>query len=325
MDISFYTIKRNRDTSIGYGGAGFKIITSLQELGHRVLFDNPDCRVQLCFTPPHTYRWHPGQYRIGMSPWESTELPHNWLQNMNDCDEVWATSEWTADVFRNSGVTKPVYVYEHGLESKWAPVQRNRGDVVKFLHQGEPALRKGGQMAVDAFRAAFGDRTDVHLTVKAYYQHNIGVWQHGFFLKPDYAYDNVTVITGNLSSQELIDLYAEHDVLVYPSYGEGFGLIPLQALGTGMPVISTGEWAPYRRFLEPLELYGRWDRSVWSLHPGNVLYPNYDMLVGLYRHAFNNIETLQEKFYKQADEVHKAYNWVEKTEQAMEHIVAMNL
>ncbi len=62
-------------------------------------------------------------------------------------------------------------------------------------------------------------------------------------------------------------MYHQHDVMIYPTYGEGFGFIPFQALATGMPVISTHEWADYKKYLGPLKLnstlidspcYGYW-------------------------------------------------------------------
>lgn len=324
MKISFHTIKDNLDTTRGYGSAGFNMVRSLQELGHEVPFDDSTAPVQISWNPPHWYKFHEGQYRIGYTPWESTELPNGWLKAMNDCDEVWATSEWVANVYENAGVKKPIHVYKHGLEKVWQPKKRVRGDVVKFLHMGEPALRKGGQMTIDAFRAEFGDRTDVHLTIKAYHQHFLRVWDNGKITTPDKAYNNVTVITESMHPSELLQLYYDHDVLLYPSYGEGFGLIPLQALGTGMPVICTDVWAPYKNYTQHLSITGRWDRSIWALHPGNVLYPDYEW----YRHQIkmivdepNKLEYMFGTYFNQAKYIHEEYDWKFQTEYAFRDLV----
>lgn len=325
MKISFHTVKDNLDATRGYGNAGFNVVKSLQRLGHEVPFDDATAPVQISFCPPHWYKFHEGQYKIGYTPWESTELPAGWVEHMNNCDEVWATSEWVADVYKNAGVTKPIHVYHHGLDHKWAPKRRHAGKVIKILHIGEPALRKGGQMTIDAFRSVYGSREDVHLTVKAYHQHFLRVWDNGKITTPEKVYDNVSVITDSIPEKELMDLYYEHDVLVYPSYGEGFGLIPLQALGSGMPVISTLQWAPYRKYMEEMPIGTRRDRSIWALHPGDVLYPDYNHLKG---HLYNlqNRELLEERqnrFFLRANEVHKEYDWDRKTEQAFAHIVSM--
>lgn len=322
MKISFHTIKANLNKSVGYGVAGDNVVRALQRLGHEVPFDDASAPVQISMTTPNNYRFHEGQYKIGYTPWESTELPHGWLEGMNACDEVWATSEWTAQVYREAGVTVPLRVYEHGLDPRWQPVKRERSGPVKFFHHGEPALRKGGMMALQAFRAAFGDSTDVHLTFKVYHQHFLGVFKDGFMMNASLVYDNVSIIGDDMFASELVDLYATQDAMVYPSYGEGFGFIPLQALGTGMPTISTHDWAPYADFLHPLALNARPDRSIWNLHPGDVFYPSYDHLVSLYRWTADNIDSLQEHYFAQAEAVHAAFNWDRKTEDAFGHIVA---
>lgn len=320
MKISYHTIKNNFDVTRGYGNAGFQVVTSLQSLGHTVPFNDPTAQIQISFCPPVYYEFHESQYKIGYTPWESTELPSNWLKNMNKCDEVWATSQWVADVYADIGVKPPIHIYEHGLDHRWEPVERKIDDKIHFLHIGEPALRKGGQMAVDAFRAAFGDRTDVHLTVKAYFDHYLRTFGETELECLYKQFDNVTVIKDNVSFTELKQIYARAHCLIYPSYGEGFGFIPLQALGTGMPVISTGEWAPYRHHLT-WEIPGRWDRSIWSVHPGNVLYPQYDDLVEILRTVPDEIEAALKFTYAEAPAIHAEYDWVKQTEKAWKPIL----
>ena len=41
---------------------------------------------------------------------------------------------------------------------------------------------------------------------------------------------------------------------MYPTWGEGFGFIPLQGLASGMPVISTYDWSHYVDYMGPLKL-----------------------------------------------------------------------
>lgn len=50
-------------------------------------------------------------------------------------------------------------------------------------------------------------------------------------------------IIGKLPHRELPELLRQCDVLVFPSYFEGFGLVLLEALATGLPIISTGATA----------------------------------------------------------------------------------
>lgn len=317
MKISYYTVDGNLDTTNGYGNAGFQFIRSLQQQGHEVPFDDETAPIQVSFCQPNHYKFHEGQYKIGYTPWESTELPDGWLEKMNACDEVWATSEWVANVYREAGVSVPVNVVEHGLEEMWGRVRRFTGERVNFLHHGEPALRKGGQMALDAFRKAFGDRTDVHLTIKANSQHYLRAWHDGKFCVPEY--NNVTIITGLYFKDELYKLYEINDCLVYPTYGEGFGLIPLQALGSGLPVISTYDWAPYKDFIT-LPVQATVNRSVWPVHPGNVYYPDFDDLVLCYKTFAANPQYFFDKSHATALDVQKEFDWARIAKKVETHL-----
>ena len=49
------------------------------------------------------------------------------------------------------------------------------------------------------------------------------------------------LFTGKISDDQLIDLYSEAAVFVFPSLFEGFGLPPLEAMAAGTPVISSNK------------------------------------------------------------------------------------
>lgn len=306
MKISYYTVDGNLDKTNGYGNAGFQLIRALQSQGYEVPFNDETAEIQVSFCQPTHYKFHEGQYKIGYTPWESTELPDGWLEKMNACDEIWATSEWVAKVYSKAGVSVPIYVVHHGLDPKWKPGPKEYDKVTHFFHHGEPALRKGGQMTLDAFRAAFGDREDVHLTFKANSQHYLRAWKDGAFSLPDY--NNVTIITKLMFEDELVDLYHQMDCMVYPSYGEGFGLIPLQALGTGMPVIASCDWAPYKSFIN-FRVNSRSERSVWPVHPGNMLFPDFDDLKLCMKVFEQDSKRWKVEQLLLVPKVHEKFNW----------------
>lgn len=301
------------------------MVRSLQELGHEVPFQDESCKVQIHFSQPEWYDFYDNQYKIGYTPWESSELPEHWLDGFNECDEVWTPSPLIAEWYKDAGVTKPIFIYEHGVDSEvWTPRHRTAKTKLKFLHHGEPAPRKGGEMAVKAFRAAFGDRDDVHLTIKGHNRSTIRVKDRmgSIVGQPHELYDNVTLLTGEYDEADLVNLYLRNDVLVYPGYGEGFGLIPLQAMATGMPVICTEAWAPYKRFLLPeLRLSSKLGDSPWpGMHPGKMFFPEYDHLVEIYRDVAENFDAYADKAHRIQPRVVKAYDWLDLTEQAFEHV-----
>lgn len=323
MIISYWTDLGNLNTTVGYGEAGYNICKSLVALGHRVPFDSPDAPVQLSFVQPEYYGFYDHQYKIGYTPWESTKLPEFWLEHMEQCDEVWTTSPWCAEVFRNEGVTKPLFVYEHGVDKIWTPQKRHRRDKLKFLHVGEPAPRKAAQTVLNVFREAFGDSKDVHLTIKAHETNTTRVYDRmgSIICTPD-KLPNVDVITLEYSRERMVSLYHNHHVLVYPSWGEGFGFIPAQGLATGMPTICTSSWAPYADWLGDLTIKSRLVDSPWSwTHTGQVFEPDEQDLYDKMMLAYEEFETQSDSFYDQAEAFRTRYDWVNLTEKAFDHIV----
>ena len=324
MRISFGTIPGNLNTTVGYGNAGFNMVLSLQALGHKVPFLDPDCPVEIFFSQPEWYEFsNSDAYHIGYTPWESTELPAHWAARMNECDEVWTPSPLIAEWYQQAGVTSRVHVYQHGLDKLWRPKKRKLNGVIKFMHMGEPAPRKGGQMAVEAFRAAFGDNGDVQLIIKAHDINTIRVRDSGRFGPPQDIYKNVKLIKREMPQEELLNLYYSVDVVVYPSWGEGFGLIPMQALGTGMVTVCTEAWAPYKDFILPeCRLGSKLVQSPWpQMHPGRMFEPDFEQLVYIYRYIYEHIEDLNSAAFKKSFELHEAYDWKKITECAFRHII----
>lgn len=329
MKVSFYTVRGDLRQDNGFGYAGHNIRNSLENLGHEVSLYDETADVQLNFCHPVYYENTTNQYQIGYSPWESTALPDGWIEGFNSVNEVWTTSPKCKEWFVNAGVTKPIYVYEHGIEPIWTPRYRRPQKKIRFLHLGEPAPRKGGQLALEAFREAFGNQDDVHLTIKANGHNTTRAYVQGFrrggprniLGLPHQVYQNVSLIEDTMSVDELVGLYHSHDVLVYPSWGEGFGLIPLQGLATGMPTICTGAWAPYERFLGNLSLDSREVPSPWpDFHPGLMTEPDKHHLIDLYRYSYENFNALAKIHFDNAEDVHSEYNWNELTKSAFAHL-----
>ena len=247
MNISYYTIKAGLNPAVGFGYAGKNIVKSLNNLGHNVSYANPKSDIQLSFTQPHHFKFHKGQYQIGYTPWESTSMRQDWVDRFNQCDEVWTTSDWCAKMFKENGITKPLYVYPHGIESFWKPKRRvlREGQPLKFLHIGEPSPRKDGQLVVDVFIKLFGNNPDYQLTVKAHNNSTIRIYSdQNELISPNAIYDNIKIIIDEYTEDELVNLYHAHHVLVYPSWGEGFGFIPLQG-----PVSYTHLTLPTKRIV----------------------------------------------------------------------------
>lgn len=324
MQISFFTPTINLKGSNGYGYAGLNIVESLKALGNDVPYSYPKAPVQLNFAQPDHFKMHRGQYQIGYTPWESTKIPDRWNEMLTHCDEIWTTSDWCANVFEDNGY-KNIHVYPHGIEKIWTPKKRQESDVIKFLHIGEPAPRKAGQMVVDVFSELYGNNPKYSLTIKAYHNNTTRVYNNYIDKQilglPNQIYNNINIITEELSDLELVKLYHDHDVLVYPSYGEGFGFIPLQALATGMPTICTSGWAHYEKYLGPLKIKSNMIDSPWPFpHEGKVLEPDRKHLVEVMRDVTFNFKAYSGYYYAQSTKIIEEYDWIKLTNNSWSHI-----
>lgn len=324
MKISISTPIVNLKSNNGYGYALKNICNSLKDLGHEVPFQASKIPVQLNFSQPEFYKLHKDQYQISYTPWESTVIPERWKPFLDACDEVWTTSDWCANVFEDNGY-KIDKVYPHGIDPMWKPAKRLESEKIKFLHIGEPAPRKGGQMVVDAFVSLFKDNPNYSLTIKAHRSNNTRIYNNYIdkeIIGLPNMYKNINIITDDYTDDQMLNLYYSHDVLVYPSYGEGFGFIPLQALATGMPTICTSGWAHYEKYLGPLKLKSNLVDSPWPFpHEGKVFEPNYQYLIETMRDVSLNFKAYSSYYFTQSSKIHQEYNWNQLTDNAFSQIV----
>lgn len=305
----------------GFGYATDRMLNSLTILGYEWGVNLPDSDVEIWFEQPHNVRWtNENAYKICYVPWESTALPgldycdRSWYDVMNSADEVWTPSPLIAKWFKEyMGILPPVFVYEHGVDPIWSPVKRTVNDKFKFLHVGMEALRKGGPDTIKAFRLAFPDpkRADVELTMKTTPNGNKIGWLRG-----------INFVNEMTTIDKLVGLFHDHHAYVYPSYGEGFGLTPLQAMATGMPTITVPSWAPYSEFLDPnLSLNSKLVSSPWPrIHPGMMFQPSIDDLVDSMRYVYNNYDSTADFAHDQVAGISKRYDWKNLTKDTFESL-----
>jgi glycosyltransferase involved in cell wall biosynthesis len=282
----------------GYGYATHKIITNIGKTDHSLLIEreNP---VEVTFSHPQFYKFHgKDSYKIGYTAWESTELQPMWEEYISHLDEMWVPNQFCKDVF-SKFTDKEIYVFPHGIDDTWAPVERKVDDKIKFLHMGHPAYRKNLPEVINTFLELYAGRKDVELTVKAYSACEFEINE-----------PNINVVVDTVTYSELASFVGQHHALLYPSWGEGFGLMPLQALATGMPVVMTDGWCDYKRHCPELIINSELVYNPWQLiHPGKMFRPDLNHFATLMQHTEKNIESILEVQSKRALDVHKEWKW----------------
>lgn len=308
MRISHGTYMKDYEPINGYGYATDRMAQSLERLGHEFVPNDPTAPVEMWFCQPNHWKWNnPNQYRIGYHPWESTQLKKGWVKIMNTADEIWTPSPLIAQWYAEDGIKVPIYVYQHGVDPIWTPKERKPKEKIRFLHCGAEGARKGGFEAMRAFRAAFGNRDDVELTLK--------MINPGFNIP---SIGRTTLLNTKMGVSQLVNLFHEHDVYVYPSWGEGFGLTPLQAMATGMPTITVPAWAPYAHHLdERLNISSKLHYTQWPhLHPGKMFSPSTDDLIDRMRWVVDNYDDAHQTALKKVPDIMAEYDWLTLTDEA---------
>jgi len=296
--------------AVGYGYAAVNLIRALQKRGVKVAFNSYDPKIHISFVQPQLYEGQVGQYRIGYTPWESTEIPAAWVDQISERDDFWTTSNWCQEIFGNYGLESKVV--PHGIEPDDFPIfDRSVSEKFNFLHIGEPTERKGGQRVVDAFVELFEGDDDIRLIMKANkdvsarWRDKRGLYHGNASLHPQ-----ITIHTDRFSSAQMRLLYHTAHCLVYPTNGEGFGLIPFQAIATGLPTICTNatacsDFAELSMPLDstPIEGYG--------VHLGDWADPDLDQLRELMLDAVENWELHKQKAIRSARMIHEDQTWDE--------------
>lgn len=169
--------------------------------------------------------------RVGLTMFESSKLPVDWIEPMNEMDHIVTPTQWGKRLFEGDGVTAPITVTRLGLNPAYRlrkrPAKRDPITFLTFIDRGK---RKGGIAATNAFIDAFGDDPGVKLIIKG----------RRAKIKLGFINPNIETIQQDMTEGELADLYASCDVLVNPNMGEGFGLIPREFAATGGISLATG-------------------------------------------------------------------------------------
>lgn len=180
--------------------------------------------------PTHARGWWEGQVPVIATMWEATKLPESFRENLHEFDTVIVPSEHNLELF--SRYHKNVKYVPLGVDPDRWHFRARKSPTTRFNFLiGGSGQRKGTDLAVKAFRAAFpdgswGDGPVPYLVMKQ--------------PKPEDFYGpRIERVTGRLSGEAEADLYAEAHCYLQPSRGEGFGLQPLQAIAQGLPTILT--------------------------------------------------------------------------------------
>ena len=294
---------------VGYGYAAVETITALNQKGIVVNWKVEYPKVQISFVQPDFYEGNNSQWRVGYTPWESSQIPIHWVEKMQTRDEIWTPTSYCKEVFEHYKVNDIIRVVPHGIDPEiWKIENRFLRDKFVFFHVGGPTARKGGQRVVDAFLDLYEGNLDYILVMKS------NEVSEARCISPMGTFGNVSahpqilVIPDVLDIYDLVKLYNKAHCMVYPTNGEGFGLIPFQAIASGLPTICTNATGckDFAELSVPLD--SKPTQGV-GIHLGSWVEPNKDDLRDKMKYVADNYDEVKEKTLHSARVIHNTQTW----------------
>ena len=175
--------------------------------------------------------------------YEMEPLPPGWADVLNKVGAVWVPSNWCYRLFRDAGVTVPMFVSGYGVDQNcFFPVDRKVrirerelfNKPLKFMAWGHTLTgRKNVLMAIRAFIQAGLPPDKAILEVK------LQSGESASFVNDasGNAVPGVKIFAEQWSERQIGDWLRSGDCLIYTSAGEGYGLMPAEAGATGATLI----------------------------------------------------------------------------------------
>lgn len=298
--------------SQGYYNAGINTIKAIQQKKNAVFYNREEIDFHVNFCNPLYYQLR-NKYKVGYTPWESTKVPKNWLYNMSQCDEIWATSNFVKEIYEQNNVHTNIHVIPHGVTPEWEISERNLIGKFNFLHVGGDSKRKNAQLAVDAFLELYDGNLDYQLVLKYNKYCHAEIYLNGSLVSA-INHPQIIGIPDILDTEDLVKLYHKCHCLIYPTSGEGFGLIPLEAMATGLPTILTDATGckDYSHFGIPISATitkADWHDHVYNDDTGYWAAPDFDEILKTMETVVNEYDVVADSAVKSARIIHSDWSW----------------
>lgn len=250
--------------------------------------------------------WYKGAYRVCFTMWETDLLPVRFARWISQYDEVLVPCTHNIAVF---GEHHPKVNYVPlGVDTEWwSPLPRPESKAFRFHAAGSLWQRKGLDKVVEAFNKL--NLPDAELHIKAA--------PHAMDVPSGDLGKNVFLHRQWMDREQQRDWFNLADCFVAPARGEGFGLIPLQAIALGIPTIvskSSGQeqfshlaTSIVSSRKEHCFMGGRWDE------------PNLDHLVQLMKLHYNHRESLMADARERAH-LASEFSWSKAAKKLTDHL-----
>lgn len=215
---------------LGYGAANKKLRDSMSDIGVKV-HRRGKTVVHLC--RPDVFKPVKKRKNVLFTMYEGYPVPESFKKSFRRADLLVTPSSFCKQMFDPLceghkfnivplGFDQTQYKYS---EKSWVP-----GDPFVWLWVGAPNSRKGWDTVLRSWNDFFAEIPWMHLFMKTTSANGEGGVK---------TLGNVTFDSRRYTEKGLADLYSKCNAFVLPTAGEGWGLTLLEALVSGLPIVTT--------------------------------------------------------------------------------------
>ena len=206
-----------------------------------------DC-VEMWWGDPSEWKWsRKSKYKIGYALSEAESLKSEGrelaLKNITKCDILICPSEYSSRAYYESPLDVPIKIVPLGYNpERYFLANRDWNGQLKVLLAGAAQIRKGSDLGIMGFIRAFGKSDRFHLTIWSSVKTPMREE-----LKTEYgSISNITF--DDTSYDNPMEIYSKYHILLHPHLSEGFGIIPIEAMATGMCAMLSRVSSPMEYF-----------------------------------------------------------------------------
>ena len=176
---------------------------------------------------------------INWCVFESTRIPDKLFTTMNK-HNIWLPSEWARKIAIEQGINPlQIDVVPEGVDADlFHPYLIPPHNKFRFLIIGKYEHRKSINETIDAFKQVYSNNPNVELIIKSDFFRDHEAKRLALLDKIAGA-DNIQLVWGYQSHDQLSNLYRSANVFLFPTKAEGWGLPLIEAAASGLPIVTT--------------------------------------------------------------------------------------
>ena len=214
----------------GYTLTNFRFRESLKKLGVEI---DSKARVALHLCHPLDFKPIPGKKNVLFTMSEGPPVQDWFIEAFKKADMILVPSKFCFNLFEKHKGKKPMFINRLGFDPSLFKYKKRNwkfGDEFIFLYLGAPNTRKGWDKVMSAHSWILRELPFVKIVFKVSSETGEGKLVEK---------DGIIFDSRRYPDDAIPSLYEMANAFVMPTTGEGFGLPLLEAIATGLPVVTT--------------------------------------------------------------------------------------